>query len=303
VRGAAAVPDRPTGRDGQRPGDRLPAEQSAPVASGRARPNGRLVGRADAAIQVIAGVTVVALAGIAGAISYSHMTALADTHGEHGWRAHAFPLSVDGVEVVASLVLLADRRAGRRSGWLPWAALAAGTAASLAANVAVGGTDLVGRAVAGWPALALLIAVKLLSGLLDHRPSKSDDQTAVPESVIGGPAAPGTVPDAEDTDHATGNGDLDGRGTSRTVPDGAVDGGGGQPGTELPGVDVSALLPAARSAAITLAQGGQALTREGLARQLRADGHAASNARVSAVLKALVTDSCSNGNGRHGAGA
>jgi hypothetical protein len=63
---------------------------------------------------------VAALAGIAGAISYSHMRPLAAVHGDTGWHAHAFPLSVDGVEIVASLVLLADRRAGRRSGWLPW---------------------------------------------------------------------------------------------------------------------------------------------------------------------------------------
>ncbi len=93
----------------------------------------------------------------------------AEQHGETGWRAHAFPLSVDGIEIVASLVLLADRRAGRRSGWPPWAALAAGTLASVAANVAVGGSDLIGRTVAGWPAFALLVAIKLLSGLLEPR--------------------------------------------------------------------------------------------------------------------------------------
>ncbi len=50
---------------------------------------------------------------------------------------------------------------------LPWVALTAGTFASLAANVAVGGSDLIGRAVAGWPALALLVAIKLLAGLVD----------------------------------------------------------------------------------------------------------------------------------------
>jgi hypothetical protein len=63
---------------------------------------------------------VAGLAGIAGAISYSHMRMLAAAHGDTGWHAHAFPLSVDGVEIVASLVLLAGRRAGRKSGWLPW---------------------------------------------------------------------------------------------------------------------------------------------------------------------------------------
>src|SRR5438045_9461981 len=83
--------------------------------------------------------------------------------------SHAFPVSVDGIEVVASLVLLAHRRAGTRAGWLPWAALVAGTAASVAANVAVGASDPVGRLVAGWPAVALLVAIKLLAGLLDAR--------------------------------------------------------------------------------------------------------------------------------------
>jgi hypothetical protein len=72
-------------------------------------------------------------------------------------------------EVVASLVLLADRRSGRRSGWLPWAAPAAGTTASLAANVAAVGAGPVGRLIAGWPAFALLVAVKLLSGMREHR--------------------------------------------------------------------------------------------------------------------------------------
>jgi hypothetical protein len=54
------------------------------------------------------------------------------------------------VEIVASLVLLADRRAGRKSGWLPWAALTIGTAASLAANIATADANTVSRVIAGW---------------------------------------------------------------------------------------------------------------------------------------------------------
>jgi Protein of unknown function (DUF2637) len=99
----------------------------------------------------------------------SHMRMLAAAHGDTGWHAHAFPLSVDGVEIVASLVLLADRRAGRKSGWLPWTALTIGTAASLAANSATADHGTVSRVIAGWPAVALPIAVKLLSGILEHR--------------------------------------------------------------------------------------------------------------------------------------
>ncbi|WP_229783448.1 DUF2637 domain-containing protein [Pilimelia anulata] len=142
-------------------------------------------------LQMSAGLTVVGLAGIAAAISYGHMAVLAERHGEIGWRAHMFPLSVDGLEIVASIVLLADRRAGRRSGWLPWAALVAGTAASLSANVAVGGSDWVGKAVAGWPALALLLAVKLLFSLLDNGPGGevAPDTRPAPEAAVAGTAA------------------------------------------------------------------------------------------------------------------
>jgi len=134
----------------------------------------------DRVIIGAAGSTVALLAGVAGAISYSHMAELARLHGEVGWRAHAFPVSVDGIEVVASLVLLAHRRAGTRSGWLPWVPLAAGTAASVAANVAVGAADPVCRLVAGWPAIALLVAIKLLAGLLDAAPRDLGPPAAAP---------------------------------------------------------------------------------------------------------------------------
>lgn len=43
--------------------------------------------------------------------------------------------------------------------WLPWITIFTGTAASLAANIVVGGGHPVAKAVAVWPALALLIAV------------------------------------------------------------------------------------------------------------------------------------------------
>jgi hypothetical protein len=54
-----------------------------------------------------------------------------------GWVAALTPLSADGMIVAASATLLADSRAWERGGVLPWALLVVGSAASLAANVAV----------------------------------------------------------------------------------------------------------------------------------------------------------------------
>ncbi|GAA4889465.1 lantibiotic dehydratase [Streptomonospora salina] len=58
---------------------------------------------------------------------------------DSAWRAGLFPLSADGMIVAASMSLLSDARQGRRGGALPWPLLIVGSAASLAANVAVAG--------------------------------------------------------------------------------------------------------------------------------------------------------------------
>jgi hypothetical protein len=72
-------------------------------------------------------------------------------------------LSVDGMIVAASATLLAESRAGRRGGALPWALLVAGSVASLAANVAVAEPSLAGRVIAAWPSFALTASWELLT--------------------------------------------------------------------------------------------------------------------------------------------
>ncbi|MGH3714554.1 MAG: DUF2637 domain-containing protein [Micromonosporaceae bacterium] len=214
-----------------------------------------------------------ALAGIAGAISYSHMAELARLHGEVGWRAHAFPLSVDGIEIVASLVLLAHRRAGTRAGWLPWAALVAGTTASVAANVAVGASDPVGRLVAGWPALALLVAIKLLSGLLETSAGH-----AGPLPGPAGPGRPATVPP--------------GTRSACSGPDQEPVAGTAETGTMQfhrrgdPGGDLAA---AARTVRDRLVATGVPINRRNLASGLRAAGHRIRNDRVGHLLRVVTT--------------
>ncbi|MEU1244199.1 DUF2637 domain-containing protein [Micromonospora parva] len=81
-----------------------------------ARPVGPRRSLTDLVITTAATLTTLGLAGVAGAVSYDHLRELAESRGEHGWKAHAFPLTVDGIEVVATLAILADRRAGRPSG-------------------------------------------------------------------------------------------------------------------------------------------------------------------------------------------
>src|SRR5262245_57813749 len=103
------------------------------------------------------------LALIAGTVSYLHMHLLVELHGQPGWVAALTPLSVDGMIVAASTTLLADSRAGERGGKLPWALLVAGSAVSLAANVAVAQPTAAGRVIAAWPSFALISAYELLS--------------------------------------------------------------------------------------------------------------------------------------------
>ncbi|WP_203187276.1 DUF2637 domain-containing protein [Streptomyces pratensis] len=116
---------------------------------------------------------------IAGALSFSHLHDLAEAAGQDGWKAWAYPISVD------LLLVAAWRRmrthADNRAAWI-WFVIA--LAASLGANIATAGLlDLeevpawLRILVAGWPALAFLGGT-----LLAHAPT-------TPE-----PAAPATAP-------------------------------------------------------------------------------------------------------------
>ena len=102
------------------------------------------------------------LALIAGTVSYLHLHMLVELHGQPSWVAALTPLSVDGMIVAASTTLLADSRAGERGGVLPWTLLVVGSAASLAANVAVAQPTAAGRVIAAWPSFALIGAYELL---------------------------------------------------------------------------------------------------------------------------------------------
>ncbi|MFI1290657.1 DUF2637 domain-containing protein [Streptomyces sp. NPDC020792] len=122
---------------------------------------------------------------IAGALSFAHLHDLAAAAGQSGWKAWAYPVSVDLLLVAAWRRL----RAGRdRSSWT-WFAIA--LAASLGANVATAGLlDLdhvpawLRILVAGWPALAFLGGTLLVHAPTPATPDptpESNDEPAAPE--------------------------------------------------------------------------------------------------------------------------
>ncbi|MFK8847951.1 DUF2637 domain-containing protein [Streptomyces sp. Ac-502] len=109
---------------------------------------------------------------IAGALSFSHLHDLAEAAGQDGWKAWAYPVSVD-LLFVAAWHRLRSLRADARSARPAWTWFVIALAASLGANIATAGLlDLtqvpawLRILVAGWPALAFLGGT-----LLAHAPA------------------------------------------------------------------------------------------------------------------------------------
>lgn len=248
------------------------------IAAPQSSPAGNWISRAAVA-------TVAALAGLAGALSYSHMRQLAQDHGQAGWHAHVFPLSVDGLEIVASLVLLTDHRSGRRPGWLPWAALVIGTVGSVAANVVTAEPSTISRVIAGWPALALVIAVKLLSGLLGG-------SSAEPAQAAAGLSHDDPSRSAGPRRAAIEANTLPrlGAATRLVSPLPAETPTHNPAPSDEQDFHLGDLLPAARAARNELNRAGYRLTRDALAARLRQSGHPVSNSRLTPLLHALRSE-------------
>jgi hypothetical protein len=156
-------------------------------AAGRARWSDRL-------ITALAAVAVVAIAVVAAIVSYRHALTVARDHGETGATAYLTPATVDGLVLVASLVMLDAARRRQHPPVLAWCALALGIGATLGINVLYGiqhGT--IGAAIAAWPAVALTIAVELLMGMIRRRAVPAPAPVPVPVPVAEGGTAPATA--------------------------------------------------------------------------------------------------------------
>ncbi|MGV9454753.1 DUF2637 domain-containing protein [Streptomyces sp. NPDC003635] len=121
---------------------------------------------------------------IAGALSFAHLHDLAAAAGQDGWKAWAYPVSVD-------LLLVAAWRRLRTEGpsRLAWCWFLIALFASLGANVATAGfldladpPALLRLGIAGWPALAFLGGT-LLAHSAGHPAPPAPEPTASPESA------------------------------------------------------------------------------------------------------------------------
>ncbi|MFK4209532.1 DUF2637 domain-containing protein [Streptomyces sp. NPDC030920] len=139
---------------------------------------------------------------IAGALSFAHLHDLAEAAGQTGWKAWAYPVSVDLLLVAAWRRLRTLRAAGSpaRSAW-SWFTVA--LAASLGANVATAGLLDLGHVpdwlrilVAGWPALAFLGGTLLVHTPVEPTPEAEpvSDVEPVSNSTVIEPASADSEP-------------------------------------------------------------------------------------------------------------
>lgn len=128
---------------------------------------------------------------IAAALSFAHLHDLASAAGQHGWKAWAYPVSVD-------LLLVAAWRRLRSGGVkaVGWSWFLVALTASLGANIATAGLLDLGAVpawlrilVAGWPAVAFLGGTLLAHQAPAPEPAPVVEPTPEPASAPELPAA------------------------------------------------------------------------------------------------------------------
>jgi len=116
----------------------------------------------DRVIRFATAAVVCAVAAFAAVVSYSHIYGLGRAHGQDGTAARLLPLSVDGLILAASLVLLHEARNGRDAPGLARFMLWLGIGATIGANIAFGaGYGLLGALISAWSAVAFIGSVEI----------------------------------------------------------------------------------------------------------------------------------------------
>jgi hypothetical protein len=128
----------------------------------------------DKWIRRLTAAVVLAVAGFAAVVSYSHIYDLGREHGQAGTAARLLPLSVDGLILAASLVLLHEARNGRSAPALARWMLGLGVSATVAANVAYGlRFGPLGAVISAWPAVAFIGSAEMAIGMVRKSHSKA----------------------------------------------------------------------------------------------------------------------------------
>ncbi|MCM0673248.1 DUF2637 domain-containing protein [Micromonospora phytophila] len=239
------------------------------------------------------------IGGAAGAASFRHVHDVAAAHGQPGWLAWADAVVLELTSIAAGLELRRNRRLGKSVAF-PATVLTVAVFLSLAAQVVEAEASAIGWIAAALPALGFLTMVKIALGRADPAPP---DRTARPTRVVPGPplVAHAAVPDTREpvpapplpvpasteavrdsTAAVPAPADQDPAVPDRRAEDTPV---------RDRGPGITALVPAARTAARTLDAHGTPLSRKALAGQLRADGHQLSNATASALVRVLRGES------------
>ncbi|WP_328742961.1 DUF2637 domain-containing protein [Streptomyces caniferus] len=134
---------------------------------------------------------------IAAALSFAHIHDIAEAAGQDGWKAWAYPVSVD------LLLVVAWKRIRARRDVTGWAWFSVAMVASVSANVLTSGVvdlehpaDALRVIVAGWPAVAFLGGSLLVHGRREEHTQKSHTDAGEPESnpADGEPTEPASGP-------------------------------------------------------------------------------------------------------------
>ena len=143
----------------------------------------------DRVIRFATAAVVCAVAAFAAVVSYSHIYGLGRAHGQDGTAARLLPLSVDGLILAASLVLLHEARNGRGAPALARLMLWLGIGATIGANIAYGaGYGLLGALISAWPAVAFIGSVEIAT--------QQARRARVPQAATAVPDVPGDVEQA-----------------------------------------------------------------------------------------------------------
>jgi hypothetical protein len=143
--------------------------------------------RATGSTRLLAGCALAGVSVIAAVVSYLHALEVVERVGAAAPVAYLIPFLADLVILGATSALIDAARQRQRMSPLTVLSLVAGVGVTLAMNVAAGyGHGAAGALVAGWPAVAFILALESLAGMVRRGRGGVSPQPA--------PAAPGQPP-------------------------------------------------------------------------------------------------------------